>query len=325
MDTIFNPDPTTPLAAPSAAASSSNSNIINTNNSNSNNNTNNNNINNNSNNNNDVTVTIDTKQMQSELERRQQELEIKAAELAAREEALRQGGEFRRQHNWPPLPSFCPLKPCFFQDINVDIRPEFQRVVQLGYHLWIGFVFTQLLNIFAAILLLSYGVENATNNLGFSITTTIFLVPLTYMSWFRPLYKAFKNDSSFNFMVFFFVFFMQTMIVGLWSLGLPTGGPCGLYVALKNLGVSVLLAIVLFFVTACWVAYTTASTLFILRVHSIYRSSGASIAKAKNEFTQGIISNQYVQQTVAQAARTTASQAFGGPSTSSTAAVNMTA
>lgn len=271
---------------------------------------------NNNNNNNNVAVTIDTKQMQSELERRQQELERKAAELAAREEALRQGGgEFRRQHNWPPLPSFCPIKPCFFQDINVDIRPEFQKTVQLGYHLWMAFVFLELFNIFAAILLNIYDVPDSGQNISFALMTTIFFVPLTYISWFRPLYKAFKNDSSFNFMVFFFVFFMQCLIVALWSLGLSVG-PIGLYVALKNMGKSVFLAMVLFVVTAGWMAYTAASALYLLRVHSIYRSSGASIAKARSEFTQGIISNQYVQQTVANAARQTVNQTFptGGPS-----------
>lgn len=261
-------------------------------------------------NNNNVTVTIDTKQMQSELERRQQELEIKAAELAAREEALRQGGEFRRQHNWPPLPSFCPLKPCFFQDINVDIRPEFQRTVQLGYHLWIAFVFTQMLNILGAVLLITYGVPESAKNLSFGLMTFIFFVPLTYMSWFRPLYKAFKNDSSFNFMIFFFVFFMQTLIVSFWSFGLQSDGPVGLFIALKNAGVGIFLGLVLFIVTAAWMAYAVASALYLLKVHSIYRSSGASIAKARNEFTQGIISNQYVQQTVANAARQTVNQTF---------------
>lgn len=259
-----------------------------------------------------TTVTIDTKQMQSELERRQQELEAKAAELAAREEALRQGGgDFRRQHNWPPLPSFCPIKPCFFQDINVDIRPEFQRTVQLGYHLWVAFVFTLMLNLFAAIMLLSYNIEKSGENVSFGLMMFIFLVPLTYVAWFRPLYKAFRSDSSFNFMVYFFVFFMQIIVVGLWSLGLPSQGPCGLYVALKHMGDSTLLALVLFIVTAAWITYTAASALFLLRVHSIYRSSGASIAKARNEFAQGIISNQYVQQTVATAARQTFNQAAG--------------
>lgn len=157
--------------------------------------------------------------MQNELERRQQELEIKAAELAAREEALRATGDFRRQHNWPPLPSFCPMKPCFFQDISVDIQPEFQKTVTLGYNLWIGFVFTLLINLFGALAIMIRGIEGASEIFSFGLMSFIFFVPLTYMTWFRPLYKAFKNDSSFNFMIFFMVFAMQTFFTCYWSLG----------------------------------------------------------------------------------------------------------
>lgn len=260
-------------------------------------------------------VTIDTREIERDLQRRQQELEAKAAELAAREEALRRSGtDPRQEHNWPPLPSFCPIKPCFFQDINVDIKPEFQNIVQQGYHLWIGFVFVQLLNVFAAILLLAYDVQDAGSNLSFGLMVFIFFVPLTYASWFRPLYKAFKSDSSFNFMVFFFVFFMQSLIVSLWSLGLPTAGPCGLYVALKNMGVGVFLAIVLFIVTAAWMAYAALSVYYIIKIHRIYRSSGASLAKARNELAHGIASNQYVQQTAASVARSTVDQTLANVS-----------
>lgn len=250
--------------------------------------------------------------IESELERRQQELEIRAAELAAREEALRQNVEFTRQHNWPPLPSFCPFKPCFFQDINIDIRPEFQRTVQLGYNLWLAFVLTELLNLIASIVLISYGGES---NLAFAIFTIIVCVPLTYVAWFRPLYRAFKNDSSFNFMVFFFIFFMKILVIGLWSLGVQNSAACGLFVFLHNMKTSAILTIILFLSTTAWMAYTAACVLYLLKVHSIYRSSGASLSKAKSEFAQGVISNRYVQQTVANAARTTVEQTFTGTTT----------
>lgn len=248
----------------------------------------------------------DFKQMQNELERRQQELDLRAAELAAREEALRQNGEFRREHNWPPMPSFCPFKPCFFQDINVDIRPEFQRTVQLGYHLWIGFVFVQLLNLIASIILT---VEQLGGSTPYALITVIFFIPLTYMAWFRPLYKAFKNDSSFNFMIFFFVFFMQTLVVGLWSLGIQSDGPAlGFFVALSKISsheVNIFLKLLLFIVASLWILYTAASVFYLFKVHSIYRSSGASMSKARNEFAQGVISNLYVQQTVPTATHST--------------------
>lgn len=66
----------------------------------------------------------------------------------------------------------------------------------------------------------------------------------------------------------------------------------------------------MYFTTICWIGYSAASVLYLLKVHSIYRSSGASIAKARNEFAEGIIRNQYVQQTVASAARQTVNQQF---------------
>lgn len=255
---------------------------------------------------------------ESELERRRQELEQKAAELEAREAALRQGTEFKREHNWPPLPSICPIKPCFFQDINVDIRPEFQRTVQLGYQLWMSFVLVQLLNLIATIVLTVN--DSTSGHTPYALVTVIFFIPLTYMAWFRPLYNAFKNDSSFNFMIFFFVFFMQTLIVGLWSLGIPFDGPaCGLFVALKNMGINPFATTYLFLVAFAWIAYAVGSVFYLIKVHSIYRSSGASMSKARNEFAQGVISNRYVQQTVANAARQTVNQTFNPAGASSQA------
>jgi len=35
---------------------------------------------------------------------------------------------------------------------------------------------------------------------------------------------------------------------------------------------------------------------FIIKVHNIYRSKGASFAKAQSEFAQGVMSNRTVQQ-----------------------------
>ena len=42
-----------------------------------------------------------------------------------------------RKNNFPPLPEKCCVQPCFYQDFEVDIPLEFQRIVKIMYYVWI--------------------------------------------------------------------------------------------------------------------------------------------------------------------------------------------
>ncbi|XP_045125630.1 secretory carrier-associated membrane protein 1-like isoform X6 [Portunus trituberculatus] len=238
----------------------------------------------------------------AEFQRRQEELEKKAEELARKEEELKNAGAgAARQDNWPPLPSICPVGPCFYQDINVDIPLEFQKIVRMLYYLWMFHVLMLMLNILGGLgMFIALG-DGAT--FGLAIVYFALFTPFSYICWFRPIYKAFRSDSSFNFMVFFFVFSFQLIVSIINAIGIPSMGSCGWVTVGKafssgyaGLGVFLVLIATAASVVAAVMVYV------ILRVHRIYRSTGASFAKAQAEFSQGVMRNEHVQTATANAA-----------------------
>jgi hypothetical protein len=228
--------------------------------------------------------------MSADLLARKAELDRRQAELDKREEELRTASINVRQNNWPPLPKgFC-YQPCFYLDINVEIPPDFQHIVRQLYYLWLYHTGLLVLNVLIATLLLFLTAAIAT--FISSIIFTGILVPLSFLFWFRPGYKAFRDDSSFNFMLYFFVFCIQFVISIVQTMGTSDSGYCGIFMAFKLyenshpfLGTLVTLMGIAFGLGA-------AMDFFLLtKIHRIYRSSGASFAKAQEEFRSGVISS----------------------------------
>ncbi|CAG7835290.1 unnamed protein product [Allacma fusca] len=231
-----------------------------------------------------------------ELQRRQEELERKARELERREEELRNTPFNARKNNWPPLPQIIPIQPCFYQDINVDIPVEFQRIVRYLYYIWILHTAVLIANVLVFVLRLT--ILSFTDYFGSFFTAIIYLVvftPTSYVCWFRPAYKAFRSDSSFNFMVFFFIFFFQFIT----SLALSTKlyGACGIYdgIVVINSGgaASVVIGILVLIVGIAFVLIAALDLYLLVKVHRIYRSTGASFAKAQQEFATGVMRNEH--------------------------------
>jgi len=241
-----------------------------------------------------------------DFQRRQEELERKAAELDRRETELRNATNSYnvRRNNWPPLPAnICGLEPCFYQDINVEIPPDFQGVVRQLYYLWIFHTMLMVANVLGGIALIFYPGEFETFALG--VLFTLIFTPFSFLCWYRPGYKAFKNDSSFNFMVFFFVFFFQFVVTVLQALGFRGFGTCGLFMALHVMGTSVggvLVGLVTFSIAVGFFTAATLDILLLSKIHRIYRSSGASMAKAQAEFSSEFFKNEHVRSAASQAA-----------------------
>ncbi|XP_070807375.1 secretory carrier-associated membrane protein 3 [Pituophis catenifer annectens] len=251
----------------------------------------------------------------ADLLKRQEELNRKAEELDRRERELQNAAlssGAAKPNNWPPLPSVCPVKPCFYQDISVEIPVEFQKTVSIMYYLWMASTIALFINFLASLIWFCVDSTGA-SGFGLSILWALIFTPCSFVCWYRPMYKAFRSDSSFNFFVFFFIFFAQNVMYVLQAVGIPGWGFSGWiisFVALKGhpgVGIFMILVAVLFSVVA------GLGIIMLKRIHSLYRRTGASFQKAQAEFAAGVLSNQTVRTAAANAAAGAASNSFQAP------------
>ncbi|XP_022055803.1 secretory carrier-associated membrane protein 3 [Acanthochromis polyacanthus] len=241
----------------------------------------------------------------AELLRKQEELEKKARELERRERELEShslGAGASRQNNWPPLPSFCPVGPCFYQDINVEITQRFQRTVTIMYYFWMFSTGTMFFNLISSLARFCVDPSGGVG-LGLAILWALLFTPCSFVCWYRPMYKAFRSDSSFNFFVFFFVFFAQVCVYVIMTIGIPGWGFSGWIVSLAALQINVAVGVIMMINAILFSAQTAMGVVMLKKIHSLYRSTDASFQKAQAEFATGVMSNQAVRQAAANAAQ----------------------
>merc|ERR1712038_2038545 len=116
-----------------------------------------------------------------------------------------------------------------------------------------------------------------------------------------------RSDSSFNFMVFFLIFFAQFCYSVLMALGIKQIGGCGLIVAIST------------FTGGSRTGsgptggdYFIGFLIMLTKIHGYYRATGASITKAQAEFTTNVFSNEAVRNAAASAAAAGVRQGFQG-------------
>ncbi|KAF6038603.1 CLK2 [Bugula neritina] len=260
----------------------------------------------------------------TELQRRQEELERKAAELQERENKLRERSmQGPKQNNFPPLPSCCPCKPCFFQDFELEIPAEFSKYVKLGYYTWIARSVYYLINF-----LISLGYIGTIQDsfvtgstIGLALLFFLAFIPLSFLCWYRPLYKAFRSDSSISFFVFFTVSACQIISDIIAILGPSKTGYLGVLAAVDLLNngapVNKNLGYVILFVAAIAVPLLPLDLFLLIKVHRLYRTTDASFQKAQSEFTTGVLKNEGVRKAGAQLASDVATNAMSNNATAS--------
>ncbi|KAJ3605160.1 hypothetical protein NHX12_027210, partial [Muraenolepis orangiensis] len=238
-------------------------------------------------------------QAAAELLRRQEDLERKAAELDRREREMQ---SLSRKNNWPPLPEKFPVGPCFYQDISVDIPVEFQKTVKIIYYLWMFHSGTLFANLIGCLAWFCVDASRG-GDFGLAILWLLLFTPCSFVCWYRPLYSAFRSDSSFRFFIFFFVYVCQVGVYVVQAIGLAGWGASGWISALTCLNTSVAVGVLMILIAGLFTSLAVMSLVMFKKVHGMYRTTGASFEKAQQEFASGVMSNKTVQTAAARAAQ----------------------
>ncbi|PWA18838.1 hypothetical protein CCH79_00004861 [Gambusia affinis] len=168
---------------------------------------------------------------------------------------------------------------------------------------------TLFLNILAC---LAYFTADAAKGVdfGLSILWFILFTPVSFVCWYRPVYKAFRSDSSFSFFFFFFVFFFQVAVYIIQSVGIPSWGNSGWISSISMIRSNLAVAVVMMVVAGFFTVNAVLGVILLKMVHSKYRNTSASFSKAQQEFSQGVLTNRTFQSAAASAATSAAQGAF---------------
>merc|ERR1711892_893468 len=149
-------------------------------------------------------------------------------------------------------------------------------------------------NLFGGTCFLFGGLDNG-SMFGLSLVYTFFFIPLSFLCWFRPAYKAFRSDSSFNFLVFFCQFCFSVVM----ALGIPGTGGSGLITAIVTFrggardggakGGDYFIGFIVLLIALGFAAAALADFFMLTKIHGYYRATGASLAKAQSEFTSNVL------------------------------------
>ncbi|CAL0311777.1 unnamed protein product [Lupinus luteus] len=144
-------------------------------------------------------TTNDSKKKGQELAAWEADLKRREMEIKRREETVTRAGVTVDDKNWPPF------FPIIHHDIANEIPVHAQRLQYLAFASWLGIVLCLIFNLVAVIVCWIRG--GGVKIFFLAVIYTLLGVPLSYVLWYRPLYRAMRTDSALKF-TWFFLFYL---------------------------------------------------------------------------------------------------------------------
>ncbi|KAG8375155.1 hypothetical protein BUALT_Bualt10G0071000 [Buddleja alternifolia] len=153
----------------------------------------------------DATVDIpldtmnDSKKKEKDLASWEADLSRREREIKRREDAVSNAGVPVDDRNWPPF------FPIIHHDIANEIPVHAQKLQYLAFASWLGIVICLVFNVIAVTVCWIRG--GGVRIFFLAIIYAIMGCPISYVLWYRPLYRAMRTDSALKF-GWFFLFYL---------------------------------------------------------------------------------------------------------------------
>ncbi|XP_042431237.1 secretory carrier-associated membrane protein 4-like [Zingiber officinale] len=143
----------------------------------------------------------DSKKRERELAAWEENLKQREMDIKRREDSMTRAGVTIEEKNWPPI------FPIIHHDISKEIPVHAQRLQYLAFASWLGILLCLSWNVIAVIVCWIRG--GGVKIFLLAVIYALLGFPLSYVLWYRPLYRAMRTDSALRFSWFFFVYLIH--------------------------------------------------------------------------------------------------------------------
>lgn len=229
-----------------------------------------------------VDIPIDTnkdmKTREKELLAKEAELSRREKEIKRREEAAARAGIVIEEKNWPPF------FPIIHHDINNEIPVHLQRTQYVAFASLLGLILCLFWNI---VCVTAAWIKGDGPKIWFlAVIYFILGCPGAYYLWYRPLYRAMRNDSALKF-GWFFLFYLVHIAFCVYAAVSPSilfvgKSLTGIFPAISLIGKSAIVGVFYFLGFIMFCLESLLSMWVIQRVYHYFRGSGKE-AQMKRE------------------------------------------
>ncbi|KAI7734050.1 hypothetical protein M8C21_022714 [Ambrosia artemisiifolia] len=226
----------------------------------------------------------DLKKKEKELQAREADLRKREEIVKRKEEAAARAGIVLEEKNWPPF------FPIIHHDIANEIPIHLQKLQYVAFTTYLGLVLCLLWNIIATT---TAWIKGEDPKIWFlALIYFISGVPLAYVLWYRPLYRAFRNESALRFSWFFIFYLIHIGFVIFAAVAPPVvfkgKSLAGILPAVDLIGNHALVGIFYFVGFGLFCLESLLSIWVIQQVYMYFRGSGKA-AEMRREVARGAV------------------------------------